>query len=57
MFGNSICHGLVISYTNIYLKEGTMQHIVLIININLTIDASIIFNTFIKNLYNIWEFL
>lgn len=40
---------MLFSYTNIYLKEGTMQDIVLIFNIRLTFIVSIILATFREN--------
>jgi len=33
VFAQGICHGILVSYANIYSKKGIMQNIVLIFNI------------------------
>ena len=40
VFADCFCHGIVVSYANIYTKEGIMQNIVPYININLTFISS-----------------
>ena len=42
MFANRFCHGIVVSYANIYPKEGNMQNIVPYINIKLTNEGVVI---------------